>query len=103
MKKNQPKKVNENFSKTTTDNFNMTLIKGFADNQAAQRRGGPPMGPKDRKLNMSKTQKNFVVNRYRSHKDISKDNKYYYQHAPPPPLGKTFGHGLFKHPSQPKL
>ena len=31
MKKNQPKKVHENFSKTTTDNFNMTLIKGFAD------------------------------------------------------------------------
>jgi len=104
QKRSESKKQQDGFSKTTTDSFNMTLMKGFGATDGGQGRPSraPLLPDKERKLQMSKTQKNFVVNRYRSHKDISKD-KYYMQRAPPPPLGRTFGHGLFRNPSQPKI
>lgn len=52
----------------------MTLIKGFTNDSNHDKKGmNLPVVPRERKLQMSKTQKNFVVNRKRNRKRVVLD------------------------------
>ena len=106
QKKDEQKRMAETMhpkiSQTQTDSFNMRIIKNriLDEDTSDPRNKGAPLMPRDfvrtkSKMNFRKTQKKgFIVNRYRSQRNLIRDTVGV-RHAPPPPLGKTFGHGLF--------
>lgn len=95
----------DDFSKTQVDAFNLNLMKdrqfGLGGDASSKNQGighlGAPVMPSTYKDKLYKTMssKNFVVNRYRSHKTLKNEDGLIFDRPPPPPLGKTTGHGLF--------